>query len=352
MVLMTSDHASGAFNAGHLMTDSVRSYSPGTVLPAGQFFARWVTHLCAPTFVFLAGTALALSVGRRQKAGEVGWGIDRFLISRGLFIAALDPLWMSWMWVPGKILFQVMYAIGMSMVAMSGLRRLPSRVLLVTSLAVIVFHEALGALVLSMTGPTPPVVVALLLTGGRLSWGIAAYPLLPWLAMMMLGWAFGTYVAGADRTRVERTLWTWGAAALGVFAVVRGLNGYGNMRLLRDDASIVQWLHVSKYPPSLSFTTLELGIMAVCLAGLFRVSRNGAPAWTKPLLVYGQTALFFYILHAHLLHYGAVALGRLETGGLVETYVATGVALAVLMPLCVAYGRYKRVHPNGIARYV
>jgi len=95
MVLMTVDHASGTFNAGRLMTDGLALYQPGTPLPASQFLTRWITHLCAPTFVFLAGSALALSVEKRRAAGESPRAIDRFILARGLLIMALDPLWMS-----------------------------------------------------------------------------------------------------------------------------------------------------------------------------------------------------------------------------------------------------------------
>src|SRR5262245_21351871 len=92
-VLMTVDHASGVFNAGRLFTDGLTLYRPGTPLPAAQFLTRWMTHLCAPSFVFLAGAALALSVERRRDAGEPEAATDRFILTRGLFIAALDPLW-------------------------------------------------------------------------------------------------------------------------------------------------------------------------------------------------------------------------------------------------------------------
>src|SRR5262249_49217653 len=95
MVIMTIDHASGAFNAGRLMTDAVFMYKPGTPLDPAQFATRWVTHLCAPTFVFLAGLSLSISADRRRARGEAERGVDRFLITRGLLIAALDPLWMS-----------------------------------------------------------------------------------------------------------------------------------------------------------------------------------------------------------------------------------------------------------------
>src|SRR5262245_1749689 len=102
MVLMTIDHASGVFNAGRLFSDSAFRYTPGTPLPAAQFFTRWITHLCAPTFVFLAGTSLALSVARRESANEPAPSINRFIVTRGLLIAALDPIWMSPVLVPGK----------------------------------------------------------------------------------------------------------------------------------------------------------------------------------------------------------------------------------------------------------
>src|SRR5207248_1239856 len=128
MVLMTVDHASGAFNAGRLMSDSARSWVPGTALDPRQFATRWISHLCAPTFVFLAGLSLSLSAERRRARGEPPGGQARFLVTRGLFIAACDPLWMSWAFgMQGKILFQVLYAIGVSFAAMAALQRLPPR---------------------------------------------------------------------------------------------------------------------------------------------------------------------------------------------------------------------------------
>src|SRR5436309_1162194 len=201
MLLMTTDHASGAFNAGRLMTDATWLYRPGTPLPAAQFMTRWISHLCAPTFVFLAGAALALSIERRLQQGESSRRVDRHLLVRGLFLAALDPLWMTWAFVPGNVLLQVMYAIGMSLVCMTFLRRLRTSWLVGLSLGLILSGEALIGLV---TGghETPPLWVALLLSGGRFpkSWLgrnfdlLIAYPLLPWLAIMVLGWVFGRYL--------------------------------------------------------------------------------------------------------------------------------------------------------------
>src|SRR5689334_20019290 len=91
VMLMTVDHAGGIFDDAHLHGDNGARWVPGSPLPAGEFLTRWVTHLCAPSFVLLAGASLALSAERRRSAP----GQDRFIVTRGLLIAALDPIWMS-----------------------------------------------------------------------------------------------------------------------------------------------------------------------------------------------------------------------------------------------------------------
>jgi uncharacterized membrane protein len=352
MVLMTVDHASGVFNAGRLMNDSAAFYTPGTALPWAQFMTRWMTHLCAPTFVFLAGTALALSVERRRAAGETDRALDRFILTRGLLIAALDPLWMSWVFTPGRILLQVLYAIGGSLVVMAALRRLSDRALLGIAFGLMLAGDALAGLGLLLGHGQPPAPVALLVTGGRLGPVLVGYPLLPWLAIMLLGWVFGRSLARGPAVEPSRLLAAAGGAALVVFFVVRGINGYGNTGLYRDDASLVQWLHVSKYPPSLAYTSLELGLMAVCLALLLRIEPARRVPARGPLLVFGQTALFFYLLHVHLLTLAAWMLGAMHREGLAATYLASVAALVVLYPACVWYRAYKRARPDGWTRYL
>jgi uncharacterized membrane protein len=349
MVLMTIDHASGAFNAGRVASDSVRSYVPGTALDPAQFFTRWVAHLCAPTFLFLAGLSLSLSAERRRVRGEPDGKQDRFLITRGIFIAACDPLWMSWAFgLRGKVLLQVLYAIGGSFVAMAALRRLPRAWLGALALLTILGHEAVGGLAVKLGGGTPSPPVALLLTGGMAGRFIVAYPLLPWLAVMALGYAVGGLVHGASARRLSARALGAGLVAIAVFVGVRGFNGYGNGWLYRDDGSLVQWLHVAKYPPSLSYCALELGLMALVIALLLRV-----PGLARgPLLLLGQTALFFYLLHVHLLEGAAHALGLYRREGIGATLVATALAVAVLTPLCAVYRRYKASHPDGWTRYV
>jgi len=344
MVLMAIDHASAAFNGHRLMTDAVFMYQPGSPLPAGQFFLRWVTHLCAPSFLFLAGVSLAMSVERRRAAGRP---VDGHIAVRGLLLIALDVVWMSWAWDMRweKAYPQVLYAIGASLLFMIPLRRLSAVWLAVAGVALAAGCEAAVRL-LSDDSPA----VALLFSGGPVGDSILVmYPVLPWLAIMMLGWAFGRYLAGGGRP--ERLLWIAGLASLALFAVVRGIDGYGNMLLHREDGSLVQWLHVAKYPPSLSFTALELGIMALLLAGFFRLERRIAapPTWT---LVLGQSALFFYLLHIHILKGTAHAFGIEKSGGAGLTFLAAGAVIALLFPLCWWYRNYKQAHPGSLARYI
>lgn len=357
MILMAVDHASGAFNKGRLVTDSFALYAAGTKLPTFQFFTRWITHICAPTFLFLAGTSLALSCERREKAGESRGSIDRFLLTRGLLIAALDPILISRFW--GTTTLQVLYAIGMSFILMMPLRRLKTAWLLWLSIGFMLISEPLSGLLLALNSNEPSVIGALLIHGGAFPHLTVAYPVLPWLAVMMLGFAFGRRLAASRDSRsaprsLERILIAGGAALLILFGIVRGLNSYGNMMLLRDDCSLVQWLHVSKYPPSLSYFALELGLMGVILGLLFRVQdrARGAFRLRNPILVYGQTAFFFYILHIVILELSARALHLHLKTGLGTAFAATVAVLVLLYPCCLWYRQYKVSHPRGWVRYI
>ena len=147
MVLMALDHASFAFNAGRFTRDSAAMWTPGAEIPTVQFLFRALPHFGAPTFVFLAGLVLALSIAKRRAAGVSERAIDAFLLKRGLFILLLDPLWMSFGYGT-SLLFQVMYAIGASFCCMVGLRRLDYRLLLIVGLGIILFDEAVAGLVL------------------------------------------------------------------------------------------------------------------------------------------------------------------------------------------------------------
>lgn len=359
MVLMAIDHASGAFNKGRLFTDSFFLYDVGTRLPSFQFLTRWITHLCAPTFLFLAGTSLALSCERRERAGASRASIDRFLLARGLLIAALDPILISRFWGEGGTMLAVLYAIGMSFIFMIPLRRLRTAWLLWLSLGFMLINEPLNGILLALNNNEQSVIGALLVHGGVFPGLTVSYPVFPWLAVMMLGFAFGrrlnaTRASGSVRWSPERLLLVAGAASLILFGIARGSNGFGNMMLLRENRSLVQWLHVSKYPPSLSFYTLELGLMGIILGLLFffQGKARGAVRLRSPILVFGQTAFFFYIIHIPLLELSARALNLQAKMGLGTTYLATMAVLVVLYPCCLWYRRYKTSRSGGWSRYV
>jgi uncharacterized membrane protein len=356
IALMSVDHASEVFNAGRVFTDGALFWKPGTPLPEAQFLTRWLTHLCAPTFVLLAGVALAISTEKRRLRGEAESTIGRHIFVRGLLLVVFELFWMSpAMLSPGRFLCQVLYAIGASLMCMSVLRRLSARALLLLGLVLVVGAEALVGVcfALHIEHELP---VALVLTGGfffdkRL---IVAYPLVPWLSIMCLGWALGRQLLDWGRDaprRATRLLGRLGVGLLVVYAVVRGLNGYGNMMLLRDDLSLVHWLHVSKYPPSLTFITLELGLGALVLAALFAVL-DKAPTFGRPLAVFGQVSLFYYLLHIHLLELGGALTGLAHKAGLGAAWLAAALVLAALYPACVRYQRFKAAHPTGLARFI
>jgi uncharacterized membrane protein len=357
MLLMAVDHSSGEFNAGRLVTDSTFLYKPGTFLPPAQFLTRWITHVCAPTFVFLAGVSLAFSLARRLERGERPLSIDRYLLVRGLVIVAAEVV-PSYFWMPkGQYLFQVLYAIGTAYLFMIPLRRLPVPVAVGLAIVVLVGAEA----VIGMAGWGPahqaPWLAALLLSGGPRGWLFVAYPTLPWLAIMLLGWGFGHALRrrpSAEQLR-PRELLLAGVGALAVFFAVRAANAYGNLGLLREDGSLVQWLHVSKYPPSVSYVTLELGLMLLVLAALAqsaRVERPSPSPASSPLVVFGQTPMFFYLLHIPLLALAARALGLEHALGLGATYGFAALAALLLFPACTWYRRYRTAHPMSFTRYL
>ena len=410
MVLMAIDHASLAFNGGRLGSDSWYAHEAGTALPAAQFFTRWITHLCAPTFVFLAGTALALSFERRRLAGARDRDLDRHLFKRALVILAFELLW----WSPFSL--QVLFAIAMGLICMIPLRRLSTRTLLIAALSILFLHEAVFWGIMHLGGITADMIrevtnmpvpdgefdqeamneaadqvrnlgwmsvfnpffhPGLLVKIGPIPLWVQ-YPFVPWLGMMILGWLLGRFLvqqsiaptpssdvssgstigasAGAPRSPmpIERLLVIAGLLALGLFVLFRAWNGYGNMLLLREDFSLVQWLYVSKYPPSLTFALLELGLMALILSGFFRYQRNlKNPIRNRnPLLVFGQTAFFFYLIHMHILIFSGLALGMFMQQGLGAAYLAALGVLILLYPVCLWFRRFKARRPKGWVRYI
>jgi uncharacterized membrane protein len=367
MILMIIDHASMAFDGHHVAHDSAFYPDAMTMaLPAGEFFTRWITHLCAPTFVFLAGTALALSIERRVAKGAKPWDIDKNILKRGAIIALLDLTIISL--GSGYLNLGVLLAIGLSMICMAFLRRLPSWALLTLAFGWIAAGEFLTGLTWHPPGSAPPLTSFFMATGtaapitslftdvGAPGGVVNKYSLFPWLAMMILGWVFGRHMLRWDtgKTRVSpvRLLAIAGTVALIVFVVVRAQQGYGDMFLNRTDDSWQQWLHVSKYPPSLTYYALELGILALSLALLMKIEPIIGVRPNGVFLVFGQTAMFFYIVHRLVLEVPATYFGLRGVGNLATTYIVSAVLLVLLYPACRWYRTLKAAHPQSFLKYL
>jgi uncharacterized membrane protein len=355
MVIMLIDHASMAFDGTHVRVamDSARFPEAGTViLPAFAFFTRWIAHICAPTFVLLAGTALALSAERRTAKGMGAWEIDKGILTRGAIIAMIDPTLISL--GSGHWNIGVLTAIGLSMMCMALLRRLPTAALLVLSLGWMIFGEFITGLVWDPPGNSSPIAAFFVANyaGTNL---LIHYPFIPWLAVMILGWVFGRHIvqfnAHKTTTTPMKVLVISGIIAMVVFVIVRANGGYGDMFLHRSDGTWQQWLHVSKYPPSLTYYALELGLLALILALMMKIEPLVGVRQNGPLLVFGQTAMFFYLLHRMVLEIPATYLGLRGIGDISTTYIVWVLMLVPLYWTCIWYRDVKKAHPESFLKY-
>ncbi|HEX5051986.1 MAG TPA: heparan-alpha-glucosaminide N-acetyltransferase domain-containing protein [Planctomycetota bacterium] len=368
MVLMALDHVDHAINRNHAHGDSAAFGDQGP-LSVPDFLVRWLTHLCAPTFVLLAGTSVVLSAAHARARGAAPASVDRHLLLRGAILVALELTLVSAYWrvaegLPRDTLLpvfpQVLWAIGAGLVLMPLVRHLDSRWLIGLAVLLLVVTELVRSATLDAAFDQP-LGTALLLTGGPWWIGertdmpdvIVLYPLLAWLPAMLLGLVLGRrLVAGRLHAR---TLAVAGLAMLLLFLVVRGIDGFGNMGLHRRDASLVQWLHCSKYPPSISYFALELGLSLLVLALFRRCDRGGARAPGKnPVALLGRVPLFFYLLHLPMIGL-LIALGVLPAhgaGSWSSSPFATLVVVLACWPLCAGYDWYRRRFRHGWTRFL
>jgi uncharacterized membrane protein len=267
------------------------------------FFTRWITHFCAPVFVFLAGTGAFLQMARGKSRPE----LSKFLLKRGLWLILLElTLIRALVWFNVDIHFalqlQVIWVIGVSMVALAALIRLPLRVIAVASVAVIALHNLLDAVRVNPTArPTgflTMIWLALHQPGPIFFtptvYGLVLYPLIPWIAVLPAGYAFGAlYQMDAERRR--RILFKLGAAMLASFVLLRSVNIYGDPNRWRAQKSaiftVLSFLNVSKYPPSLLFLLLTLGAAILALPWFERIEKGRL---SRILITFGRVPLFFY----------------------------------------------------------
>jgi len=301
MILMALDHAR-AFLGTPVDLETA---------PLGLYLTRWITHFCAPVFVLLAGMAAWLH-GRRLGSTAA---LSRYLLTRGLWLVVLELTVVRFAWTfslrPDSAFLQVIWAIGAAMVGLAGLVWLPRAGIAAVAVVLVAGHNLLqgidGAdvgplrwlwLLLLEPGPLAPV------EGTRV---FVAYPLLPWLGVIALGYVLGPWMLVPRPERRRRLALAGVATTLG-FVGLRALDVYGDPESWVAGASplrtVLDFLDCEKYPPSLLFLLMTLG-PALCLLA---AADRPLGRWATPVLVFGRVPLFYYVAHLVLLHLMAVAV--------------------------------------------
>jgi uncharacterized membrane protein len=308
IVLMALDHTRDYFGAALFDPEDLAKTTPL------WFATRWITHLCASTFVLLAGASAFL---RGTKHGVAA--LSRYLLTRGALLLVLEATWISFSWQfgYGVTILQVLWALGMGMILLAGLAWLPRPAIAVVAALLILPHNLLDTI--QSTHPL------WLMWHQRGFWPVAgnygvyvAYPLMPWLGLIAAGYALGP-VFKWDAARRQRFLVAAGAVLLLAFVVLRSGNFYGDPDPWSPQGrglvwDVISFIRVHKYPPSLLYLCVTIGIALPLLAWFERVRP------VPMLMLFGGTPMFFYVIHIALVHFLAgpyflLRYGMLPEGG-------------------------------------
>jgi uncharacterized membrane protein len=381
MVLMLLDHTREYVHRDAPLFDAANLQRTTVAL----FFTRWVTHFCAPVFVLLAGAGASLQRLRGRSDAE----LVRFLVTRGLWLIVLEltvvrlgiGFTFDYRAFPGML--QVIWAIGVAMIVLAAFVRAPTALALGAGAAIVALHDLADGVRATAPAPGAPVSdplgaawMVLHQPGFIRVWGVSmfvVYPLLPWIGVMLLGYALG-HLYGWPADRRQRLLERTGAAMLAAFVVLRAANFYGDPRpwIVHERGAVftaLSFIDVTKYPPSLLFVLLTLGPALIFLAWLERTRRGPVG---RVLLTYGRVPLFFYLIQwfvAHGLGIGlSVAAGKPVSHlfrlpgsvppapgagfGLGVTYTAWVAGLLLTYPLCRWFAEVKRRHDRWWLSYL
>ncbi len=365
MVIMALDHVRDFTHYGSYFVDPTNLTTTNPAL----FYTRWITHFCAPVFVFLAGTS-AFLYGLRQNSPKA---LARFLFTRGLWLIFIELAVVNFgisFDITYSIQFlQVIWAIGFSMICLSGLIFLPKKVLLAIGLLLVFGHNLLDGF--AMEGKSLPALLWYVLHQANFlvyspnSVVFIVYPVLPWIGLMALGYCFGQlYSPGFEAAKRRALLWKMGLAAIGLFLLLRTFNIYGepsHWAPQKDFAfSIISFFNASKYPPSLLYLLMTIGPALLFLAW----AENRFSRQSNFFATIGRVPFFYYIVHFYVAHFmgvlGVLYAGRpwtdiilsaqnfmnpklLDYGySLAVTYGVWLLVVAIMYPLCRWYDRYKR----------
>jgi uncharacterized membrane protein len=321
MVIMALDHTRDFFHLG-AMTFSPEDLTRTTPF---LFFTRWITHICAPVFFLTAGLGARL---RLDRPGATKAQLSRFLVTRGLWLIVIEltvmRLAMNFsLGGTAPVLLLILWALGASMIALAVLIYLPARVLAGVSLAVLVLHNTLDPVQAARFGAWAPLWNMLHQQGAFVPGGIVfvvAYPVLPWIAVMALGYCAGALFQLAPERR-QRVFWRVGLALTVLFVLVRAVNVYGDPAPWATQSTwgmtVVSFFRATKYPPSLQFLLMTLGPGLMLLAYFDR----RAPGAGNPLVVIGRVPFFYYVAHFWLLHILASAFAFVRYGNASLAYL-------------------------------
>lgn len=357
MLIMLFDHVRETIFLQHQVGDPM---AVAGIDPA-LFFTRLAAHFCAPMFVFLTGLSAWLyahpASGPRGAAG--------FLFKRGVLLIVLELVFVNFAWSgawpPAVLYLQVIWVIGVAMIALALLHRLPLPLLAALGLAIVAGQHLLDGLPVAPGGAAHYLWTLLLRRGYLVADGAmkikVSYPLLPWIGVILLGYAAGPlYGHGFDAARRRRCLLAIGAGSLVLLAVLRGCNLYGEALpwVAGETAlrSVMSWLNFTKYPPSLDFVMLTLGGGLLGLAW-FEPRSNW---FTRACATFGGAPMFYYLLHLYLLlllQTGATALlgRRYDAADLWQVWLLALLMMPVLYLPCRAFANFKRTSKQAWVRY-
>ncbi|EDP71949.1 hypothetical protein FBALC1_12647 [Flavobacteriales bacterium ALC-1] len=314
MVIMALDHVRDYFHINAFTGNYPENMETTNII---LFGTRFITHYCAPVFVFLAGTS-AFLYGQSKSKGQ----LSKFLITRGIWLIFVEIVVNNFLWwfdiTYGFINLQVIWAIGICMIVLGLIIHLPKRVILILGLLIVFGHNALDGII--MEGDNVKSLFWYFLhqmngfsyTEGHFLW--FSYPVLPWVGVILLGYCFGElYKKGASVALRKKWLLYVGISSIALFFLFRGFNFYGDLvpwsHQETTEKTIISFFNAAKYPPSLAYLLMTLGPALLFLYFIENIKN----VITNFLLVFGRVPFFYYILHILIIHLGAI-IGLLITG--------------------------------------
>lgn len=308
MIIMALDHIRDYTTMYHFNPEDLSQ----TTFPL--FMTRWVTHFCAPVFMFLAGVGAGLG----EINGKTKKQLSHFLWTRGLWLILLEftvvRLGWTFNFTNTTVFLQVIWALGMSMLSLAALIYVPKRWLLIFGLILVFGHNLLDGIAPETFGALAP-IWKMIHVDSVFQFGpvmfVAKYPMIPWIGVMSLGYVFADLYRLGEKLRQRRMLML-GLFTTLLFIAIRGLNLYGDPNPWQVQSSvsmtIASFLNTNKYPPSLSYLLMTLGPSIILLVVFERIS-----GWfTRMLVVFGRVPMFFYIVHLYAIHVLAVVLGAFQ----------------------------------------